>query len=217
MSAIRARVHARDLAALKPQPKRGGLDWWATPNCLTRALLDHVLPELPPAAIWEPAAGDERLSEAIRGHGRAVLASDLLPRAAMLRHDFLRDEPPAETLGAIAVSNPPFNASNAFISRGLALLDSGVLSAVVLLLRSDALAAGNRARALNRAAILWQCCWRPRWIENSTGSGRWSNTWCCWLAERSGPPIIHFLPRPACSGDLFDASNSGNEITQVTP
>src|SRR5215469_6709354 len=46
-------ARSRDLASLRPQPRRHGHDFWATPRCLTEALIRHVLPELPTAAIWE--------------------------------------------------------------------------------------------------------------------------------------------------------------------
>ena len=49
---------------LRAQPERNGSDFrWPTPRCLTRALIEHVLPYLPRAPIWECAAGDGRVAE----------------------------------------------------------------------------------------------------------------------------------------------------------
>ena len=56
----RVPVSARDFrtdAALRPQPRRDGPDRWATPPCLVRALVEDVLPQLPPGRVWEPACG----------------------------------------------------------------------------------------------------------------------------------------------------------------
>jgi hypothetical protein len=120
------------------------------------------------------------------------------------RHDFLHDPLPVEARGAAIVTNPPFCRLDAFIARSLGLLDGGAVSAVVLLVRVDALTAGGRAVALNRAAQIWQCNWRPVWIANSTGTGRWSNAWVCWRADRGGFPCTQFLPSLGRSGDLFN-------------
>ncbi len=145
----------RDQPSLRPQPARDDADWWPTPPWLVSAVIRFVLPALP-GPIWEPAAGDGRLSAALRADGRTVLASDLVPRApGVLRHDFLHNPPPAETRGAAVVTNPPFNALDGFIVRGLGLLDRGKVFALVLLLRDDALSAGKRAAALNCADSEW--------------------------------------------------------------
>src|SRR6185312_9047350 len=128
--------------------------------------------------------------------GWPVIASDLLPRAdGIVRHDFLRDPAPAEAHGAAIVTNPPFNALDRFMRRGLVLLDCGDASALVLLLRNDALTAGSRAWALNRASAQFACCWRPIWLPGTRGGGRWSNAWMMWRADRAGPPVTRYLRR----------------------
>jgi hypothetical protein len=90
--------------------------------------------------IWECAAGDGRLSQALRTAGYTVLASDIEPRCeAVERRDFLRDDPPLTACAA--VTNPPFNQINQFIARGLQLLDHGLIIGLVLLVRCDTLRA----------------------------------------------------------------------------
>ena len=69
-----------DPASLRPQPKPDPCALWPTPPCLTWALITHVLPRLPQGPIWECAAGDGRLADAMRGAGRVVHASDIVPR-----------------------------------------------------------------------------------------------------------------------------------------
>ena len=87
------------------------------------------------------------------------------------------------TLGAIAVTNPPYARIDAFIARTIALLDSGHLSAAVLLVRPDFVGTDGRA------AYEWTCCWRPVWIPGTKTQPRWRCEWFAWLAGCSGPPM----------------------------
>jgi hypothetical protein len=185
-------ARSRDLASLRPQPRRDGHDFWATPPCLIDALIQHVLSELSPAAIWECAAGDGRLAQALSAAGYAVLASDIDPRAVGIeRRDFLTEEPPPS--GFVAVTNPPFCTIDRFLARGVHLLDDGLIAGLVLLVRCDTLTAASRADTFNRAAGILTCCWRPVWIEGSKGNGRWSNAWVWWLPDNPGPPTARWL------------------------
>jgi hypothetical protein len=185
-------ARSRDPASLRPQPRRYGHDFWATPACLTKALIGHVLPNLQRGAMWECAAGDGRLAQALCGAGYTVLASDVEPRSGGIeQRDFLRDEPPQN--GLIAVTNPPFNKINHFLARGLQLLDGGLIASLVLLVRSDALTAATRANIFNRAAGILTRCWRPVWVEGSNGNGRWSNAWVWWRPDYPGPPAAYWL------------------------
>jgi hypothetical protein len=185
----------RDPAALRPQPARDGPDFWPTPQCLAVALAQFVLPEVS-GAIWEPAAGDGRLATAMRDVGRDVLASDIQPRGDGIEQcDFLHDDPPFEARGRCIVTNPPFRLLDRFLIRGLQLLDLGTAISLVLLLRSDAVSAGCRAQALNRASFEFACAWRPVWLPGTQGGGRWSNSWIVWIAGRQGPPITRRLRR----------------------
>ncbi len=181
---IPARNYQTD-AALRPQPQRSGPDLWPTPPSLIRALIDHVVPRLPDGPIWECAAGQGELAVALSSAGRQVIASDLHAGRSV---DFLHADPPARPLGTI-LTNPPFNRLDAFISRGLRHLDEGAAEALVLLLRDDALMAGGRAAALNRASFMLGCSWRARWIADSTQSPRWAFTWIIWHAASAGPPV----------------------------
>src|SRR5262249_21866360 len=154
--------HSRDPASLRPQPRRGGPDYWPTPACLTSALIEHVLPGLRQAPVWGGAAGDGGLALAMRGSGYSVVAGGIEPRGGgNAPLDFLREEPPQP--GLLAVTNPPFNALDAFLTRGLQLVDSTRIAGLVLLARSDALFAASRAGAFNRASSIAMCCWRPIW------------------------------------------------------
>jgi hypothetical protein len=188
-----------DPSAYRPQPGRDGVDHWRTPACMIRALTRFVLPVASDAgrlSIWEPGAGEGAIADALDGEGWPVVATDLAPRRADIgRLDFLHEAPPPATRDAVLCTNPPFRDPllNQFIVRGLALLDQGSLQRAVLLLRIDHLAAAGRVAVFNRAAAIWICCWRPRWILGSTGNGRWSFAWVRWNRDNSGPPVTRFL------------------------
>ena len=156
-------------AALRSQPRRPGLDFWPTPPDLINALIADVLSRLPAVPVWEPAAGDGRLANPMCRAGRAVLASDIR------RRHFLNDAAPSKF--AVIITNPPFIKLDAFIDRALEHLDEGLMQAAVLLLRWDHLTAQGRTRALERAAEIRLCTWRPVWTEGTTTSPRWSFCW----------------------------------------
>jgi hypothetical protein len=98
--------------ALRAMPKRNGNDFWPTPPDLIGVFVQHILPSLPPdAAIWEMAAGNGVLADAIAQCGRRVVMSDIDPRRPdIVQHDFL-GAPPEWARGSFAVTNPPFPGS----------------------------------------------------------------------------------------------------------
>jgi hypothetical protein len=187
----------RDPASLRTSRARpDDSEFWPTPPCLRAALTSRVFPSLPAGTIWEAAAGDGYLSAHIEAAtGRTVISTDIDPqRQGIGRHDF-HNPPSREMAGSILVTNPPWSAErlDRYIARALALLDSEHLRGVVLLLRADHMGAGSRAAIFNRAAAIWTCCWRPRWIPGTTIGGRWWCVWVLWLAERRGPPVNYYL------------------------
>jgi hypothetical protein len=175
-------------AALRPEPKRPGLDVWPTPSCLAAALVRDVLPVLPEGRIWEPAAGSGVLVQAMTAAGRDVIASDA-------ELDFLSGAVPPDRIASI-VTNPPFNVHSGFIQRGLQLLDDGTVAALVLLFRHDHLQSESRhpphcrLAAFRRASRVVICPWRPRWIPDTTEAPRWSFSWVTWLRDAAGPTVI---------------------------
>jgi hypothetical protein len=194
-----------DQHARRAQPARDAVDFWPTPEDLIRAFILYVLPLLPAGLIWECAAGDGRLARAIAACGKRVMQTDLIASPNVHRLDFLHDEPPAETFGAIAVTNPPNSSWDAFLARGLSLFDGGRLTGLVLLLRLDYLQAATRVHAFNRATFEIRCNWRPIWIPG-TKQGRWSWHWLGWLDVPRLPPRyvqLSDLDQPPLP--LFDA------------
>jgi hypothetical protein len=187
-------VRSRDPAALRAQLKGNDLGFWPTPRDLSYAAIRYILPFLPPATIWECAAGNGCFAEDMRAAGHIVLASDIEPRGPGIeQRDFLRDEPPQP--GLIATTNPPHGEDllTPYIARGLQLLDGGKLAGLVLLWRWDHYQAAERVDAVNRAFRVQICCWRPTWIPGSKGNPRWSYAWIAWLLDYPGPPTLHAL------------------------
>jgi hypothetical protein len=155
-----------------------------------------VLPLLPEGPIWESAAGDGALADALIAAGRLVIRSDIDPqRAGILRLDFLKDEPPPASRGTILITNGPFNVMDAFTERALALLDAGHLKAVVLLYRGDKANTQERTEVFNRASYEVTVTARTTWIPGKGKSPRWWFSWIVWLAGGNGPPVTHRLNR----------------------
>jgi hypothetical protein len=187
-------AQGRDPAALRPTPNRTGLDEWTTPADLCACLVECVLASFDPALpIWECAAGDGAIVDALRMAQRRVWATDIAPRREDIgRLDFLTQAPPQEIRGGILVTNPPFARSglgDRFLRRGLELLDDGILLAVIFLQRGDASSTDGRAEIFNRSAVEFRANWRPRWIPGTTEGPRWWFAWHVWHAEHRGPPV----------------------------
>lgn len=188
MIAYRQHVPRPDPAAQRGQPRRDGPDFWPTPSTLITALVHYVVPRLPPGPLWECAAGDGRLADALDRAGRTVIRSDLYLRdGSGFQINFLTQFPPIG--GCITVTNPPFNQTKEFLRRGLELVASGHIKGFVLLLRHDHLMAGTRAPFFNRATREVHCNWRPIWIEGSEGNPRWSFHWLAWHDGPRQPPL----------------------------
>lgn len=105
------------------------LDFLPTPPWATRALFQHVLPELGGGAvgsIWEPACGDGHMAAVIAEFVTApVTASDIFRYGyGFAPLDFLNDPPAARPEWII--TNPPFSLACEFTLRALDLAIEGV-------------------------------------------------------------------------------------------
>jgi hypothetical protein len=183
----KAGLRDKDPMAARGQPDRDGPDFWPTPHSLVEAACEHVVPYLPSGMLWECAAGDGRLGQAFHKAGRQAIMTDKYPQDDSDSLDFLTDDPPCDEL--IAITNCPFNATDAFIKRGLELLDGGAIEALVLLLRHDHFMGGNKVEALNRATREVHCNWRPIWIDDTFGNPRWAFAWVQWDETTRRPPL----------------------------
>ena len=104
--------------AFKPPLKRcadlDGPDFFPTPAWATHALLESERFE---HEIWECACGNGAMSRILQLTGLPVLSSDLYARGyGESGHDFLTSPRCAENI----ITNPPYNAAEAFVRAGLA-------------------------------------------------------------------------------------------------
>jgi hypothetical protein len=180
--------------ALRAMPERDDNDFWPTPPDLIATFIQYVLPGLPPdATIWEMAAGNGVLADAIAQCGRQVVMSNVDSRRPdIVQHDFI-NEPPEWARGSIGVTNPPFPGSKngkPFFWRALELVDNGFLAGLVLLQRAGTDATDARAEAFDRTVSECRCCWRPRWIEGSKEGPRWWFSWFVWRPGWNAPPTV---------------------------
>jgi hypothetical protein len=155
-----------------------------TPAWCTRALLPH-LPRSP-KVIWEPAAGNGAIVNALQAIGTDISAGD----------DFLLRSALPPGVDAV-VTNPPFRLATQFIRHALKLMESprGMVS---MLLRIDFDSAKSRADIFDHPAFAKKVVLRDRirWFEGSTGAPSFNHCWQIWDWQHEGPPTIAY----ACRG-----------------
>jgi hypothetical protein len=181
-------------AALRPTPNRIGADYWPTPYCL-RLMLHRIIKEKVPShwLLWEPAAGAGTL---LTGLPHPLYLSDKYPLDRNVdERDFLAGVPEEIDPNTWVVTNPPYNQLDAFIEAGVQAMRARKVLGVTLLIRLDHLGAAKRSAWLNSASQIDIACWRPRWIEGSTGNGRWTNAWVTWARDNPACPITRFWTR----------------------
>ena len=126
----------------KPTLKRfadlGGPDFFPTPPWATFALLDN---EVFTGDIWECACGDGSMSRVMEESNHKVISSDLFDRGyGESGVDFLDNDLTADNI----VTNPPYNAAEAFVRAGIEKSNKKM----ALLLRLAFLEGANRARTI---------------------------------------------------------------------
>ena len=115
-----------------------GPDFFPTPEWATYALIDNEPFE---GDIWEPACGDGTMARVLEKTGCSVIASDLYDRGyGQGGVDFLESGRRVANI----VTNPPFNAAEGFVQRGIA----NSTHKFALLLRLAFLEGANRQRKI---------------------------------------------------------------------
>ncbi|OYW46696.1 MAG: hypothetical protein B7Z36_04455 [Novosphingobium sp. 12-63-9] len=164
----------------KPTMKRfadlNGPDFFPTPAWATEALIDN---ENFQGGIWECACGNGAMSEVLKQVSHSTFSSDLYDRGygeagidfldANIKHDNI-------------VTNPPYNAAEGFVERGLELANRKF----ALLLRLAFLEGANRQRTIfSKAppARVWvfseRITFYPAGAEVK-GSGTTAYAWFVW-------------------------------------
>ena len=178
----------------KPTTKRSadldGPDFYPTPPWATHALIQHERFE---GDIWEPACGDGSMSEVLATTGLPVLSTDLYDRGyGDAGVDFLMSDRAASNI----VTNPPYNAAEGFVRKGL----QNARKKVVLLLRLAFLEGANRQRTLfgpYPPARVWVFSERITFYPKDAvqkGSGTTAYAWFVWDKDHSGPTELNWFP-----------------------
>lgn len=164
----------------KPTTKRsadlGGPDYFPTPRWATFALIDN---EEFHGDIWECACGDGAMSTVLEETGCKVRSSDLYERGyGESGFDFLS----ATSRAGNIVTNPPYNAAEGFVARGVELADRKF----ALLLRLAFLEGANRAKTIfaqTPPSRVWVFSERITfYMKGATkaGSGTTAYAWFVW-------------------------------------
>lgn len=169
----------------KPTMKRfadlGGPDFFPTPKWATHALIDNEAFE---GEIWESACGNGAMSEVLERTGQPVFSSDLYDRGY---GEGGQDFTLATRKTANIVTNPPYNAAEAFVRQGVKLADKKF----ALLLRLAFLEGSNRANTIfteTPPSRVWVFSERITFYPAGAvqqGSGTTAYAWFVW--DKSAP------------------------------
>jgi hypothetical protein len=179
--------------AFKPPTRRkadlDGPDFFPTPAWATHALVDNERFE---GRIWECACGDGEMARVLQEVGYSVRASDLHARGfGTPGVDFLKAARPVDNI----VTNPPYNAAEAFVAHGLKL----ARRKLALLLRLAFLEGANRANTLflrTPPSRVWIFSERITFYMKDAaraGSGTTAYAWFVWDKTAESPPELRWL------------------------
>lgn len=178
----------------KPTVKRfadlGGPDFFPTPAWATHALVGNEKFE---GDIWECACGDGSMSDVLETTGNKVISSDLYDRGyGEGGIDFLV----AQTKVQNIITNPPYNAAEGFVRKGLELAERKF----ALLLRLAFLEGKNRQHTIFvkcPPARVWVFSERITFYPAGAvqkGSGTTAYAWFVWDQETRGNSELRWLP-----------------------
>lgn len=179
----------------KPTTKRfadlEGPDFFPTPAWATFALVDN---ECFKGEVWECACGDGAMSRVFEQAGHRVVSTDLFDRGyGESGFDFTKAARPAANI----VTNPPYNAAEAFVANGV----KHAKSKFALLLRLAFLEGANRANTIfakHPPARVWvfseRITFYPAGAERK-GSGTTAYAWFVWDKDAAtGTELRWFRP-----------------------
>ncbi len=179
----------------KPTLKRfadlNGPDFFPTPAWATLALVDN---ERFDGEVWECACGDGAMSTVLEQGAKQVVSSDLYDRGyGDAGVDFLQSKRRADNI----VTNPPYNAAEAFVQNGIKLSRKKF----ALLLRLAFLEGANRANTVfsqTPPSRVWVFSERITFYPAGAiqqGSGTTAYAWFVWDKEATnGTELKWFKP-----------------------
>lgn len=167
-------------------------DFYPTPSCATRALLEVERFE---GSIWEPACGDGAISRVLQAAGYGVFSSDLIDRGfGVPSRDFLLDY---ETSADNIITNPPFKLAEEFVEHAL----RRSRRKVAMLCRLAWLEGKARRRLFTETPIarVWVFSGRVPMLRGGDetlkgGGGMIAFAWYVWDHAHIGAPTLGWLP-----------------------
>jgi hypothetical protein len=192
---------ARAIAPTRVEPD-DSLDFFPTPPWPTRALIEHVFPQIGARSrgiAAEPACGEGHIAEVLREYFPQVRASDVFDYAydGQRVHDFLGDAPLPHGEVDWIITNPPFGLrAEKFVLRALELARVGV----AMFLRLQWLEGVGRYNAIFQPyppTIIAQFVERVplhkgRWEPE--GDTLTAYIWIVWLKGNSSPTRMFWIP-----------------------
>ena len=181
-----------------------GLDDFPTPPWATRALCEYGLPKigvtLAHAHVHEPACNRGQMAEALREYARDVTAADVHDYGYGEVSDFLDTTfEPYDGGPDWIITNPPFNAADRFVTRGLSVAKRGV----AVLCRTAWLEGKGRYGTLfgpnppDMVAVFVERVPMRRGMLSAKIATATSYAWFVWHKTsypRTTPPIIAWIP-----------------------
>jgi hypothetical protein len=173
-------------------------DDFPTPPWATRALLEHILPqlgELGDQTCLEPACGVGHMDKVLREYFSSTVASDIYPYGYGYVRDFLQFPYEVGSHDWV-ITNPPFNLAEEFIGKALQIARHGVaiLARTVFL---ESIGRHERLFKLNPLAVFAQYAERVPMVRGrldkkaSTATGY---AWFIWLKEEIDRPSVLWIP-----------------------
>lgn len=174
---------ATQIVGGNPNQKRSTSDFYPTPPDVTYALMEFLnLPN--DTVIWEPAAGEGDMVQAIWDLGYRVVGTDLT-----YGYDFLTE--PMKPCDWI-ITNPPFSHAEKFIERCIEHKKP-----FALLLKSQFWHARKRLNLFGKYPPTYVCplTWRPDFLfkqHEKRSAPLMDVMWCVWHPDHKGTP--HYVP-----------------------
>lgn len=185
---------AAALVKAQKKHKRKDADFYPTPPDVTRSLMDFLQLDRE-SVVWEPASGDGAMAQIIECYCDDVFPSDLRDEEGIYGHrrrDFLNDEPPYGFRPDWIITNPPFNAAEAFIRKALSITPN-----VAMLLSNQYWHSARRQPLFDQhpPAFVLPLLWRPAFLEKERGRSPMMNVfWVVW--NGCTDTRYRLLPRP---------------------
>ena len=148
-----------------------------------------------PQTIWECAAGDLNMANALREQGRKVYASDIKTYSKKLdgKHNFLKMKKlPMEGIRGI-VTNPPYakGQPELFIRKALWFMENHDVKTIAMLLKTEYSHNSKNRRDLfdKHFACKFELTRRIRWIPNTKTTPRELHSWFIWHKDHAQQPV----------------------------